>query len=334
VLTHHPGTTSVLVGSVARSPAAINRSENAARRLADAAMKGSALVLSLSDPSRPARTAFVFAGGGSFGAVQVGMMQSLAKHGVTADMVVGSSVGALNGAYYAGDPTLTGILRLAAIWRGLRRQDVFPVTWRTLLGFLWRRDFLIPHDGIRKLIDDHLPYRELQDAKLPVHIVTTDIITGDAVVLSEGSAAEAIVASTAIPGAFAPIPYKNYYLADGAISSNTPIKVAVNKGATRLIILPTGHACANQAPPVGAVANALHALTLLIARQLVSELESLDPAIEYYVVPPLCPLVGSPYDFSRSADHIERAAQNTDAWLSQDGLSQRRIPGELRPHSH
>jgi len=276
----------------------------------------------------------VFAGGGSFGAVQVGMMQSLAKHGVTADMVVGSSVGALNGAYYAGDPTLTGILRLAEIWRGLRRHDVFPVTWRTLLGFLWRRDFLIPHDGIRKLIDDHLPYRELQDAKLPVHIVTTDIITGDAVVLSEGSAAEAIVASTAIPGAFAPIPYKNYYLADGAISSNTPIKVAVNKGATRLIILPTGHACANQAPPVGAVANALHALTLLIARQLVSELESLDPAIEYYVVPPLCPLVGSPYDFSRSADHIERAAQNTDAWLSQDGLSQRRIPGELRPHSH
>ncbi len=276
----------------------------------------------------------MFAGGGSFGAVQVGMMQSLAKHGVTADMVVGSSVGALNGAYYAGDPTLTGILRLAEIWRGLRRHDVFPVTWRTLLGFLWRRDFLIPHDGIRKLIDDHLPYRELQDAKLPVHIVTTDIITGDAVVLSEGSAAEAIVASTAIPGAFAPIPYKNYYLADGAISSNTPIKVAVNKGATRLIILPTGHACANQAPPVGAVANALHALTLLIARQLVSELESLDPAIEYYVVPPLCPLVGSPYDFSRSADHIERAADNTDAWLSQDGLSQSRIPGELRPHSH
>ena len=52
-----------------------------------------------------AKTAFVFAGGGSFGAVQVGMLQSLAAHGITADMVVGSSVGALNGAFYAGDPT-------------------------------------------------------------------------------------------------------------------------------------------------------------------------------------------------------------------------------------
>jgi NTE family protein len=276
----------------------------------------------------------VLAGGGSFGAIQVGMMHALAKHGVTADMVVGSSVGALNGAYYAGDPTLKGILQLETIWRGLHRQDVFPITWRTLLGFLWRHDFLVPHDGIRKLIDDHLPYRNLQDAKLPLHIVTTDIISGEAVVLSEGSAAEAIVASTAIPGAFAPIHYRNLYLADGAISSNTPVRVAVRKGAKRLIVMPTGYACASEAPPAGAVANALHALTLLIARQLISELEGLDPSIEYYVVPPLCPLVGSPYDFSRSADHIERAIKSTEAWLVRNGLGQRKIPGELRPHGH
>jgi NTE family protein len=276
----------------------------------------------------------VLAGGGSFGAIQVGMMHALAKHGVTADMVVGSSVGALNGAYYAGDPTLKGILQLETIWRGLHRQDVFPITWRTLLGFLWRHDFLVPHDGIRKLIDDHLPYRNLQDAKLPLHIVTTDIISGEAVVLSEGSAAEAIVASTAIPGAFAPIHYRNLYLADGAISSNTPVRVAVRKGAKRLIVMPTGYACASEAPPTGAVANALHALTLLIARQLISELESLGPEMEYYVVPPLCPLVGSPYDFSRSADHIERAIKGTEAWLVRNGLGQRKIPGELRPHGH
>lgn len=284
--------------------------------------------------STTTRTAFVFAGGGSFGAIQVGMLQSLAAHGVSADMVVGSSVGALNGAFYAGDPTVKGMERLAEIWRGLRRHDVFPMTWRTLLGFLWRRDFLITHDGIRKLIDDHIPFRRLEEARLPVHVVTTDIITGDSVVLSEGSTSQAIVASTAIPGAFSPVHYGDYYLADGAISSNTPIRVAVAKGARRLIILPTGHACANDAPPVGAVANALHALTLLIARQLVNDLESLGPDIEYYVVPPLCPLVGSPYDFSRTAEHIERAALATDAWLAQNGLEKREIPHELRPHDH
>jgi NTE family protein len=286
------------------------------------------------DHTGSAKTAFVFAGGGSYGAIQVGMMHSLAARGISADMVVGSSVGALNGAYYAGDPTLKGVLQLETIWRGLTRHDVFPVTWRTLLGFLRRRDFLIPHDGIQKLIDDHLPYRNLQDAELPVHIVATDIVTGDSVVLSEGSAAQAIIASTAIPGAFAPVPYKNFYLADGAISSNTPIKIAIAKGATRLIILPTGYACSTGTPPTGAVANALHALTLLIARQLVSELEDIGPEIEYYVVPPLCPLVGSPYDFTRTSDHIERAIASTDAWLAQGGLQKVGIPEQMRPHAH
>jgi NTE family protein len=290
--------------------------------------------LSVPNHARPARTAFVFAGGGSFGAIQVGMMHSLAAHGISADMVVGSSVGALNGAYYAGDPSLKGVLQLEAIWRGLTRHDVFPITWRTLFGFIRRRDFLISHDGIQKLVDDHLPYRNLQDAKLPVHIVTTDIVSGDSVVLSEGSAAQAIIASTAIPGAFAPVRYKDFYLADGAISSNTPIKVAVAKGANRLIILPTGYACSTHTPPTGAVATALHALTLLIARQLVGELEDIDPGIEYFVVPPLCPLVGSPYDFSRSAEHIERAIQSTDVWLARNGLQKSGIPEEMRPHAH
>lgn len=290
--------------------------------------------MSATDAAGPVKTAFVLAGGGSFGAIQVGMLQSLAAHGVTADLVVGSSVGALNGAFYAGDPSVKGMARLGDIWRDLKRHDVFPITWRAVLGFLWRRDFLISHDGVRRLIDDHIPYSRLEAAPLPVHVVTTDIITGDSVVFSEGPTSEAIVASTAIPGAFSPIRYGDYYLADGAISSNTPVRVAVAKGARRLIVLPTGHACANNAPPVGAVANALHALTLLIARQLVNELENLAPEIEYYVVPPLCPLVGSPYDFSRTADHIERAVRSTDAWLAQSGLEKRAIPHELRPHDH
>jgi NTE family protein len=153
-------------------------------------------------------------------------------------------------------------------------------------------------------------------------------------VLSEGPVDQAVIASTAIPGAFAPVRYKDFYLADGAISSNTPIKVAVSKGANRLIILPTGYACSTNVPPVGAVANALHALTLLIARQLISELEDLDPGITYFVVPPLCPLVGSPYDFSRTADHISRAIESTDAWLARGGIEQSGIPDEMRPHNH
>ncbi len=280
------------------------------------------------------KTAFIFAGGGSFGAIQVGMMQALVAHGVTADLVVGSSVGAMNGAYFAGAPTLEGVEKLADIWRGLTRHDVFPVSLASFISFLWRRDFLISHDGVRKLIDDHLPYKNLEDAVVPVHIVTTDIVTGETVVLSEGSAAEAIVASTAIPGAFAPVKHKGRFLADGAISSNTPIRVAIEKGAQRLVIMPTGFACAGQDPPVGAVATALHALTLLISRQMTTELEYLEPTVEYCVVPPLCPLVGSPYDFTRTDDHIIRAIKNTEMWIADGGLEKSGIPGEMRPHQH
>ena len=167
-----------------------------------------------------------------------------------------------------------------------------------------------------------------------MHIVTTDIISGDSVVLSEGSTAEAIVASPRSPA-------HSRRSATRIIISPTARSPATRRSGSRsrrarqrLIVLPTGHACANQTPPIGAVANALHALTLLIARQLVSELESLDPDIEYYVVPPLCPLVGSPYDFSRTADHIERAIQITDAWLAQNGLEKGEIPHEMRPHDH
>ena len=102
-----------------------------------------------------AKTAFVFAGGGSFGAIQVGMLHALAARGVVADMVFGSSVGAINAAYYAGTPTLEGIKNLEAIWRGLHRNDVFPVTWRTLFGFIrtpgFSRSSII--EGLRGLIE-------------------------------------------------------------------------------------------------------------------------------------------------------------------------------------
>lgn len=89
----------------------------------------------------------MLAGGGSFGALQVGMLRALVEHGVLPDLVVGSSVGAVNGAYFAGEPTLQGIAKLEAIWRGLRRREVFPVSWRSLLGLAAPRNFLLIRPG-------------------------------------------------------------------------------------------------------------------------------------------------------------------------------------------
>src|SRR4029079_6892770 len=98
-------------------------------------------------------------------------------------------------------------------------------------------------------------YRNLEDAKIPIHIVATNILTGGTVVLSEGSAAKAIIASAAIPAVFPPVRFEHAYLVDATVSSIRAVKVSGDKGARRLIILPTGSACALLKPPAGSVAS-------------------------------------------------------------------------------
>ena len=285
-------------------------------------------------PKTQTKTALVLAGGGSFGAVQVGMLKALVGAGVGVDLVVGSSVGAINGAYFAGEPTVQGMQRLEKVWLAIRRQDVFPVSWWSLFGFARRRDYLVSSHGIRGLVESNLPYRNLEDATIPIHVVATDVLSGAPVVLSRGNAADAIVASTAIPAAFASVLIGTQYLMDGAVTSNTPVRVAVALGARRLIVLPTGFACNLDAPPRGALANALHALTLLIANQLVAELDALPGTVDYAIAPSLCPLAWSPYDFNKAKEMIEQAESSTRSWIAAGGLSNRAVPDGLRAHSH
>jgi NTE family protein len=280
------------------------------------------------------KTAFVLAGGGSFGAVQVGMLRELVHHGVIPDLVVGSSVGAINGAYFAGAPHAEGVARLDVIWRGLRRRDVFPFTWRSVFGLFTRRDYVVDSRGLRALLNKCLPYRNLEDAAIPVHVVATDVLDGGAVKLSTGSAAEAVLASCAIPAAFPSVRIGGRQLVDGGVASNTPVSIAVELGAGRVIVLPTGFACTLESPPRGAIANALHGINLMIARQLVTEVERFHERAEIITVPPLCPLMVSPYDFSHAGELIDRAAAQTRGWLARGGLGMHQVPGALRPHSH
>ena len=279
-------------------------------------------------------TALVLAGGGSFGAVQVGMLRALVAHGLVPDLVVGSSVGAINGAYYAGEPNRQGIARLEAIWRSLRRSEVFPVGWRIMLALLAPDNFLIDPAGLRRIIEERLPYRALEQALIPLHVVATDILAGTSVRLSKGPVLEALLASCAIPAAFPPVRIGERHLIDGAVASNTPISLAVELGAKRLIVLPTGFACALDAPPADAIGCALHAITLLIARQLVTEIERCRDHAEVITVPPLCPLNVSPYDFSHGGELIERAAKQTSTWLAKGGMARERVPAALRGHMH
>jgi NTE family protein len=284
-------------------------------------------------PETGQRTAFVFAGGGSLGAIQVGMLRSLLSAGVQPDFVIGTSVGAINAGYFAGAPNAEGVEKLAGIWSGLRRSDVFPFTFASAVGLLRHPDYIVNPSRLRHLIDNNLPYARLEDAAIPVHVTATNV-EGIPVLLSKGPAVEAILASTAIPGIFPPVRIDGEMLMDGAIAANTPIRVAADLGASRIVVLPTGYACALKEPPKGAMARALHAITLLIEWQLIRDFERLRDAIHVCIVPTLCPLDVSPYDFSASRRLMQRAAASTRSWLNLGGLSLRSLPQELQTHHH
>ncbi len=281
------------------------------------------------------KTAFVFAGGGSLGAVEVGMLRTLNEADVAADFVVGSSAGAINAAYFAGNPTADGIRRLEAIWCTVRRSTVFPARpTRSVLAVLGMRNSIVAPTSLRQLLERVLPYEALEDARIPCHVVATDVRNGEEVLLSSGSAVDAVLASAAIPGVFPPVSVQGRQLIDGGIASNTPIAAAVALGARRVIVLPTGFSCEIDEAPRDALGMSLHALHLLIARQLARDVERFRFKVELLVVPPLCPLARSPYDFARTAELIERAAENTWEWLDAGGLSQSGMSGALESHSY
>lgn len=266
-------------------------------------------------------TAFVLSGGGSLGAVQVGMLQALAERDVHPDLLIGTSAGAVNAAYVAGHGTGRQALEeLAATWRGLRRGDVFPFDpMRHLLALAGRSDSLCTDRGLRRLIAAHLPYRNLEDAAIPVHIVTTNVLSGEEVLLSEGDALSAVLASAAIPGVLPAVQRDGLTLVDGGIADNAALSQAVALGADEIYVLPAGFACALARPPASALAAAVHAITLLIEQRLVIEVAQLAGHARIKVLPPLCPLSVSATDFGHADELVRRAHDATGEWIDSGG---------------
>jgi hypothetical protein len=196
-------------------------------------------------------TAFVLTGGGSLGAVQVGMLAALHEHGIEPDLLVGTSAGALNAAGLAG-PGTTGhrIDALAALWRQVRRRDVFvaqPRRW--LAATIGAAPSLFVDTSLRSLVEAHLGYERLEDARLPVHVVTTDLVTGQGLALTEGPAVDAVLASAAVPGLLPPVQSHLRTLVDGGIGEFDALRHTEAWGAQDIYLLPAGYACAGPALP-------------------------------------------------------------------------------------
>jgi NTE family protein len=253
--------------------------------------------------------AFVLSGGASLGAIQVGMLRALYERGVAPDFIVGTSAGAINGAFIAARPqTVATAEALEAVWRDVRRGQVFPLNPLTgLLGFVGARDHLVPESGLRRLVGEHLEHCALEELPIPLHVVAVDVMTGEEVLLSEGPLLPAVLASAAIPAVLPPVPWGERMLMDGGVANNTPISHALALGAERIYVLPTGHACALEETPRGALAMALHAISLMTHRRLMDDIERHRESADLVVLPPPCPLSITPIDFGHAQELIERA---------------------------
>jgi NTE family protein len=265
------------------------------------------------------KTAFVLSGGASLGAIQVGMLRALYERGVEPDLIVGTSVGALNGGFIASRaPTVRTADKLAEVWHGLGRWQVFPPNPLTgFLGFFGFKDHLVPVSSLRRIVDAQITFDRLEDAAIPFHVIATDALSGRELRLSTGPARDAVMASAALPGVFPPTRWGDRDLIDGGVSNNTPISHAIELGAETVYVLPTGAACDLPEPPRGAVGMLLHAMSQLVMRRLLIEIESLKDEARLIVLPPPCPLDVLPIDFSRTDELIERGLHDARSHLSE-----------------
>ena len=246
-------------------------------------------------------TAFVLSGGGNLGAIQAGQLKALLAAGITPDLIIGTSVGAINGAFLAGACHPKGCDQLAETWRTLRRNHIFPTHAAVgLNGLIGRRGHLVPSTGLRRLLQRHLQFARLEDAPTALHVVTCDLRTGVEVLLSQGDAVDAVCASAAIPGIFPPVTNGEHILVDGGIANNAPVSHAVELGADIIWVLPCGYACSLRETPRSAAGIAMQAISLLVHQRLSVDVARYQHDHELRVLPTLCPLNVSPTDFTQS----------------------------------
>lgn len=281
-------------------------------------------------------TAFVLSGGGSLGAVQVGMLQALTGSGIEPDLLVGTSAGAMNAAWVAvhgtSSESLTG---LADVWASLRRSDVFPVGLRSAVrGLLGHRSAICSPDRLRELVVACAGDAMIEEARIPLHLVTADLLSGETVTVSTGPLTTGVLASAAVPGIFPPVPREGRHLIDGGVAPHPGVSQAVDLGATVIYVLPAGTSCALPAPPSSAIGSVLHALTLLLQQRVAREMSGLAGTATIKVLPPLCPLSVSAADFSHGGELVARAREASRDWIGSGAIDHTAPERFLAAHVH
>lgn len=187
-------------------------------------------------PISDRRPALVLGGGGAYGVVQAAYVHAAFEAGFRPSVIIGTSVGSLNGAWLALHPNDPD--ELLRIWLGMDRLKLVRLNPLRMATRLVRRPLgLVPNDIVPRLIREYLHGLSFDDAKLPLGVVATNLSRGEKRVFREGDLAQAIMASTAIPGVFEPVEIDGDLYVDGCLTASVDLATALSMGATEILAI-------------------------------------------------------------------------------------------------
>ena len=224
-------------------------------------------------------------GGGNLGDVEVGMLQALLERGIVPDLVVGTSVGALNGAAVAADPTTGSVERLRTAWLTLGEGKVFTSPFGGAGNLLRKGTHLHSNLGLRRLIERVLPVRDFGELTVPFQCVAASIERAAEHWFSEGPLTEAILASSAVPGLLPPVEIGGEHYVDGGIVNSIPVDRAVALGATEVYVLQVGRIERPLQPPRNLLQVATVSFEIARRHRFAREMASLPEGVVTHVLP-------------------------------------------------
>ena len=267
-------------------------------------------------------------GGGSLGASQVGMLQALAEHRIEPDLIIGTSAGALNGAFLAADP-VSASNRLSHIWPGIEKEQVFPGSaWTSIRTLRSSGTHIYPNTALAEFIEEHLPTANIEDLEVPFVAMATDIDTGGPVAIDSGPLASALLASTAIPGVFPAVERDGRLLYDGGLVANLAMRQAVRCGAASLVLLDCAFPGQVIPRPDSLFTVLDWSISLMLRRQVDVDLPDIGEELPVLYLPGGERQALSPLEFDHSVELISGAYEASRRFLDDvhvDG------PGVYRP---
>jgi NTE family protein len=214
------------------------------------------------------------------------MLQALAERGIVPDLVLGTSVGAINGAAFAADPTVDGVRRLTAMWTAMGSGDVFSGSLVGRVATLARtRTHLHDNGPLRALLAEGLGDRRIETLALPFQCVAASIERAGEHWFTEGPVVEAVLASASVPGILPPVEIGGEHFLDGGIVNSIPVNRAVELGATRIYVLHVGRLDRALEPPRWPWEVGLVAFEIARRHRVVGDLAALPAGIEAHVLP-------------------------------------------------